>query len=450
MTATALRLVDNGSHPYGGSPRDRSSDLIGLRWRLAIGMVIAAAVVAAIFGWAGISDLSSAVVASGTVVVEGNSRKVQHPQGGVVGELLVKNGSRVAAGDLLIKLDDTQTRASLGIVLSQLIELEGRKGRLLAERNGDTAVSFSSAFVEMAPEAKRVAEGEQRLFEARLVASRGQKAQLAERIQQYEEEISGLIAQKSAKGRELTLIKDELARVTEMSNRNLVPLTRVLSMQRDHARLDGELGVILAQAARLGGQISETRLQIISIDQNRLSDAQKELRETEARIGELQERRTAAEDQLRRINLRAPIDGVVHDLSVHTVGGVIGPGELAMLIVPSNEQLSVEIRVAPGQIDQVQIGQSAILRFTAFNQRSTPEVDGTVSRISPDLSRETVGGQPYYTVRITPEADYAKKIEGKLVPGMPVEAFVESAPRSVLSYFSRPLTDQLRHALREK
>jgi HlyD family secretion protein len=233
--------------------------------------------------------------------------------------------------------------------------------------------------------------------------------------------------------------------------KNLLPVTRVLSLERDQARIEGEVGTLLAQIAKLRGQIAETRLQIIAIDDNRYSDAQKELREVEGRIAELAERKIAAEDQLRRVELRAPIDGVVHELNVHTVGGVINPAEQLMLIVPVGGSLSVEVRVPSSDIDQLKIGRNGMLRFTAFNQRTTPEVKGVLTRVSPDVVHDKETGQSYYTARITPDsADVARLGDKRLVPGMPVEAFIETSPRTALSYLAKPLMDQYERAFRER
>jgi HlyD family secretion protein len=451
MTASVVALNDNLRPSKEIRPTARPADIAELRRPLAIGLALSGLIALAVFVWGSVATLSGAVIAHGMVVVDGSSKKIQHQQGGVIGEILVRDGSKVSAGDLLVKLDDTQARALLGIVTSQLTELLGRKTRLAAERDDRDDLEFPPGFTTSGPEAERVASGERRLFHARLASASGQKAQLGERIKQNEDEIKGLTLQNSAKTRELTLIADELSRVDELYKKNLLPVTRVLSLQRDEARIEGEVGTLVAQIAKLRGQIAETRLQTIAIDQNRFSDAQKELRETEGRIAELQERKIAAEDQLRRVELRAPIDGIVHELSVHTVGGVVNPAEQLMLVVPSSDSLSVEVRVPSSDIDQLKIGRQGVLRFTAFNQRTTPEVKGVLTRLSPDAVRDKETGQFYYTARITPdEGDLARLADRELVPGMPVEAFIETSPRTALSYLTKPLTDQFERAFRER
>lgn len=428
-----------------------AADVADMRRPLVIGLVLSILIAFTVFGWGSVAKLSGAVIAHGIVVVDGSSKKIQHQQGGVVGEILVRDGSRVSAGDLLIKLDETQARALLGIVTSQLTELVGRKARLAAERDDRDDLEFPPGFAASSAEAERVASGERRLFRARIESTNGQKAQLAERIKQNEDEVKGLTQQNTSKGREVALIREELSRVDDLYKRNLLPVTRVLSLQRDETRIEGEIGTLMAQIAKLGGEIAETRLKIIAIDQNRFSDAQKDLREIEGRIAELQERKIAAEDQLRRVELRAPIDGIIHELSVHTVGGVVNPAEQLMLVVPSNDVLSVEIRIPSSDIDQLKIGRQAMLRFTAFNQRTTPEVKGTVTRLSPDATRDKDTGQFYYTARITPDSgEQARLGDHKLVPGMPVDAFVETSARTALSYLTKPLADQFERAFRER
>jgi HlyD family secretion protein len=447
MVTTAAPLDDK-------RPKSASSGAgvpSGLGPRLTAGVVISALLLVAVFGWAAVAQLSGAVIATGVIVIDNNSKKVQHPQGGVIGEIFVKNGDRVAAGDLLIRLDETQIRASFAIVRTQLIEALGRKARLMAERDDAGDVIFPDELPRMGAEAANMIDGEQRLFRARRTLTSGQKAQIEERIKQAQEEIKGLTIQHEAKGRELALIRAELSRVSELFKKSLIPITRMMSLQREETHIDGESGAVLAQIAKLGGQIAEQRLQISSIDQTKFSDAHKELRETDARIAELQEKKIAIEDQLKRINLRAPMAGVVHELNVHTVGGVIGPAEQLLLIVPSDDILSVETRVAAPDISQIRIGQSASLRFPAFNQRTTPEAKGVVTRSSPDVSVDSHSGQSYYTVRISLGADVAARLDGQsLIPGMPVEAFIETEPRNALSYLIKPLTDQFRRAFRER
>jgi len=416
--------------------------------RLLLGVTLITLMVVSVGGWAATTPIGGAVISSGFVVVESNIKKVQHPTGGIVAEISVKNGNVVNAGDIVISLDDTQARANLGIVVSQLVQLRGRKARLEAERDQADQVRFPIAFVESGEDAAAIMEGEKRLFEVRQSVKNGQIAQFTERIGQLNQEIKGITAQRDAKAEEVELMREELERLEIMRKKDLVPTTRTLQAQRDLTRLRGEWGANVAQIARSQGQISETELQIIGVTQNMQTDASKELREIEARIAELLERKVAAEDQLKRIYLRAPQTGFVHDLTVHTVGGVIGPGENVMTIVPTHDTLSVEARIGTSDIDQVAVGQQAVLRFPALNQRTTPEIRGTVTRIGADLTKDPQGNAVYFTLRIS--ISDSDREAFKIVPGMPVEAFISTHERTALSYLMKPLSDQVTRAFRER
>jgi HlyD family secretion protein len=416
--------------------------------RLLLGLTLVVLMVVSVGGWAATTPIGGAVIASGFVVVESNIKKVQHPTGGIVAQIAVKNGNLVNAGDIVISLDDTQARANLGIVVSQLVQLRGRRARLEAERDQADQVRFPVGFVESGEDAASIMEGEKRLFEVRQSVKNGQIAQFNERIGQLTQEIKGITAQRDAKAVEVELMRDELERLELMRKKDLVPTTRTLQAQRDLTRLRGEWGAHVAQIARSHGQISETELQIIGVTQNMQTDASKELREIEARIAELLERKVAAEDQLKRIYLRAPQTGFVHDLTVHTVGGVIGPGESAMSIVPTHDTLSVDVRIGTADIDQVAVGQQAVLRFPALNQRTTPEIRGTVTRVGADLTKDPQGNAVYFTVRIS--VSDSDREAFKIVPGMPVEAFISTHERTALSYLMKPLSDQVTRAFRER
>ena len=433
-----------------GTPRSGTRE-IGLNRRIGFGLGLVALLVAAIGGWAANSSLSGAIIASGKVVVESNDKKIQHPSGGVVGEILVKNGDRVNAGDLLLRLDDTQTSANLGIVMAQLIELTGRNARLAAERDGATTIMFPAGFEQSGRDAVRVADGERRLFSVKQRAADGKRAQLRARIGQYRHEIAGLTKQEKAKSKELRLVNEELKTLEKLYVKKLVPQTRLLAMERDATRIEGEHGGLISQVARTEGQINETELQILEIDETIVADSQKEYRETEARISELQERRIAAEDTLKRVDMRAPQTGVVHELAVHTIGGVVGPGDTVMLLVPDSDHSSFEVRLQPTDIDQVSIGQKAVLKFPAFNQHSTPELDGKISRLAAEISTDQQTGMTYYTARISVADDELSKLGNKhLVPGMPVEGFIQTGDRTALSYLAKPFTDQVTRAFREE
>ncbi|MCJ2081042.1 HlyD family type I secretion periplasmic adaptor subunit [Methylobacterium sp. J-090] len=405
-------------------------------------------------GWATVTQIHGAVMASGQLVVESDVKKVQHPTGGVVGTIRVHDGSRVSAGDVLITLDETQIRANLDIVLKAMDELSARRARNEAERDGAASIAFAADLGERRGSDAVVAQlldGERRLFETRRTGRDGQKAQLQQRVLQIRQEIAGLTEQAEAKAQEIALIGDELVGVRELRAKNLIALSRVTALERDAARLHGERGQLVAAQAQARGKITETELQILQIDQDMRGEVGKELADIRGRWSELAEKRVAALDQLKRTDLRAPQDGVVHQMTVHTVGGLVVPSEPAMLIVPDSDSLAVEVRVQPQEIDNVHLDQDAVLRFPAFNQRVTPEIDGIVTRISADVSQDIKTGLSYYTARIrVPEAQRDRLGKVRLVPGMPVEAYIQTGERSVLSYLLKPLADQIAKAWRER
>jgi HlyD family type I secretion membrane fusion protein len=290
-----------------------------------------------------------------------------------------------------------------------------------------------------------------RQFEIRRAAREGQRAQLKERITQLREEMHGSESQIESRKKQSAWIAKELVGVNDLWSKNLIPYTRVTALEREKERLEGERGALMAAIAQAKGKITETELQILQIDQEMRSEVGRDLADIRGKTAELVEKKVAAEDQLKRVDIRAPLDGTVFQMSVHTVGGVITTGEVLMLIVPQADALEVEVKVQPQDIDQIRLGQAASLRFTAFNQRTTPELNGEVSRISADVTEDQKTGVRYYTVRIAIPASEIARLEGqKIVPGMPVESFIQTSPRTVMSYLIRPLHDQISRAFREK
>lgn len=421
---------------------------------LMFGVGLVAFLVVGVGGWATVAEITSAVIAQGSVVVDSDIKKVQHPTGGIVGELRVRDGDKVAAGDVVVRLDDKATRANLAVVSKELDGLYARKARLEAEHKGAEVMQVPAELAGRLnePEIGHIVEGEQKLFEMRRTARNGQKAQLTERTAQIEQEIEGNLAQDRANSQEIELVGKELEGARTLWKQNLMPVGRYTELERTLPRLEGVRGQLMAAVARARGQISEIRLQIIQIDRDLATEVGEQLRQAESRISELVEHRVAAEDKLQKIDIRAPQSGIVHQLAIHAVGEVITPdGAPVMLIVPDAEELMLEARVRPQDIDQIKLGDAATIRLSAFNQRTTPEIFGKVSRISADVSSDQRTGEPYYTIRLAvPDGELARLGELRLMPGMPIEAFVQTGSRTVLSHVAKPITDHLARAFREE
>ena len=421
------------------------------------GLTMMVAFVGCIGGWAATSELAGAVIAGGSVIVESVVKKVQHPTGGVVKEILVRDGSAVEQGQIVVRLDDTLPRATLGVVRSQLDENKARHARLLAEREDSGPIAFPEDLVARKAEVtvSEAMNGEQKLFESRKAVRAGQRSQLRERIAQGNEEIRGLAAQQQAKEGEIKLIAEELVGVTDLYKKNLVSISRYMQLQRDQTRLEGERGQFIAEIARARAKISETELQIIQLEQDFRTEVLKELRDTQGKIAELVERVAAAEDQLMRVDIRAPRTGVVHSLAVHTIGGVIGNGETIMSIVPRGDELIVEAKVAPQDIDQIGLGARVVVRIMAGNQRTMPELNGVLSHVSADLTREQASAampaQVHYLVRVSlAQTELERLGDFRLLPGMPAEVFIQTQARTPLQYLIKPLRDQIARSFHER
>jgi HlyD family secretion protein len=450
-------MTQDATTSDSGLPRAIARDLEeqrGSQRRLIVaGLAVAGLFVGGLGVWAATVPLAGAVVSSGFVVVDTNVKTVQHPTGGVIGEIRVRDGARVREGDLLIRLDETVTRANLQVVVKQLNELLSRQSRLEAERDGAAELSIPAELAARAedPEVRRSLEGERTLFQARRTAREGQRLQLKQRIDQVREEIVGLTAQETARRRQVALIERELVDIRDLFARNLVPRTRLVELEREAARLAGDVGQFVSERARAEGRITESELQILQIDQELRREVSTELREVQTKFGELVERRVAAEDVLKRIDIRAPQTGTVHQLSYHTVGGVIPTGQPIMQIVPGDDVLVIEIRVAPQDIDKVAVGQAAFIRFTSFPQGTTPELAGSITRVSADVVREQQTNSIYFTARVAVgEGELAKLGANRIVPGMPAEVFVRTGDRTALAYLMKPISDQINRAFRER
>ncbi|MEE4238800.1 MAG: HlyD family type I secretion periplasmic adaptor subunit [Anderseniella sp.] len=410
-------------------------------------------VMGSVAGWAALSEIRGAVIASGQLVVDGNTKRIQHRDGGIVAEILVKDGDLVKAGDLLLRLDDTDARAELGIIETIRAEWLAKGARLKAERDGASQISFPAELLarQDQPVIAELLEGQERLFTSQKASVDGRVKQLDERIEQLNKEIAGIEAQLLARQQQRKLISKELRSMQQLLEKGLVQVTRVLALEREQARLDGETGQHEAQIARARGQISEIRVQILQIKDDAQTKTLGELREAEAKVAEFDERRIAVAAKLKRVDIRSPRDGYVHQLAVHTIGGVIGAGDPVMIIVPEEDPLIVEVKVRPQDIDQVHAGQEAVMRFPNAVSSITPQISGEVLFVSADLKQPEPNEPPFYTVRLQLSEGEAVKLNGlELKAGMPAEAHMQTASRSPLSYLLKPFRDQLQHAMRER
>ena len=433
--------------------KDSIATRSSLRRHERAGLAIVLFVVGGVGSWAAATQISGAIIAPGTLVVETYVKKVQHPTGGIVGEILARDGDKVEAGAVLVRLDDTIARSTHAIITKRLHEMLARKARLEAERDGRASLTIPNELKANSedPAVAAVISAEQRLLAVRKTSREGQEEQLRQRIEQLNQEISGLKAQSEAKGREVEFIQRELEGARQLWSQNLMPISKMTALEREATRVSGEKAKLISDMARARAQIAETKLQIIQIDRNLESDVARELGEIDAKIGEFIERKVAAEADLQRIDIRAPQAGIVHQSIAHTVGGVINAGEVIMLVVPESDDLTIEAKVSPADVDQVHVGQEASLRFSAFSQRTTPEISGVVKRRSADITRDQMSGATYYTVHVSMNPDEVARLgQISLVPGMPVEVFIKTDDRRVISYLVKPLTDQIARAFREQ
>jgi HlyD family secretion protein len=445
-------VADTGLASGGTTRKDSTTSADGVGAHIAFGIVLAAALAGGVGWWAGASSIAGAIVASGTVVVESNVKKVQQQAGGTVRAILVRNGDHVRAGDTLVRFDDRVAAASLEIVSQQLDRARLRMARLAAEAAGSTVMTIPSDLAERAtePDLAAVIAGEKTLLTSDFGLLNNKKGQLETRNGQYLEQIEGLKAQRGAAQDALELSQGDLPNVEDLYNRKLAPRDRLTALKMQIVQQKGEIGRLTAAIAEAEGRISENAVIGFQIVEDFRKSANSDLRDTETKEAELIERRRVAQSQLDDTVVVAPQDGVVQELNVHTVGGVVAPGETMMMIVPGSDELVIDAQVAPQHIDEVYAGQPVVVRFSAFDRTSTPECHGTVKSVSADLIRDTTNRTAYYSVRIdvSDEATCLGK-DKTLLPGMPTELHIQTGERTVWSYIFKPLTDQIMRSFRE-
>jgi HlyD family secretion protein len=414
----------------------------------------AAAILLGGFGiWSVMAEISGAIVASGQLEVEQNRQVVQHPDGGVVAEILVKEGQTVATGDMLLKLDGAMLNSELAIVEGQLFEIMARRARLTAERDDGDVLLFPAELEEVAKTRAEVAElvdGQVRLFAARRDTLARQVEQLGERRKQIESQIGGITAQSEALTAQLDLIRQELADQQSLLDKGLAQASRVLALQREEARLRGQVGELSATAGQARERITEIEIETLGLAAGRREEASTQLRDIGSQELELAERRRALTEQIARLEIRAPVSGIVLGLQVTTPRSVIRPADPVLYLIPQDRPLVIAAQVPTIHIDQVHVGQDVKLVFSAFSSRTTPELHGHVTVVSADAFSDQNTGASFYRAEIELNEGEREKLEGReLIPGMPVEAFIKTDDRTPLAYLLKPFTDYFNRAFRE-
>lgn len=424
-----------------------------VRRPMALGISALIVLVAGFGGWSVSSTLSGAIVASGQIEVDRNRQAIQHPEGGVVAELLVDEGDRVAEGQVLVRLDAAEATTELAVALARLAETGARRTRLTAERDGAVAFTFDErlhAFGAMNPDIADVLSGQQNLFAARADTLAREEEQLRGRITQIGTQVDAMRAQEAALEEQITLVTEELSRREDLLDRGSGTVEPVVRLRQELAQLRGQLGQVIAGRAEAAERIIETELAIFQITTSRREQAIAELREIRVVEQELSERAANLERRIARLELRAPVAGTIHGLTIFGTGSVLRPADPFAYIVPEGRPLVISARVPAIDIDQVFEGQSVSLRFPAFDQRTMPDVRGRVAQVSADAFVDEVSGSSFYRTEITMPDDQAQLLEGRvLIPGMPVTAFIRTEDRTPLAYLLEPFAAYFSRAMRE-
>jgi len=432
----------------------RENSAWSARKPLIIGLIGLVLLVGGFGTWAAFTQISGAIIAPGRIEVDQNRQVVQHPDGGVVSAIEVKEGDKVSTGQVLVRLDPGELKSELSIIENQLAELMARRGRLEAERDGRDTLTFDPLLIEISAgntDASGLMIGQKTLFEARAQTVAAEIDQLDKRRGQISNQIDGIEAQQAALARQLDLIEMELTDQQSLLDRGLAQATRVLGLQREQARLSGTMGDLAAQKAEAEGRITEIEISILKLGTDRREEAITTLRDLQFRELELREQRRALIEQMGRLDITAPLSGVVYNLQVFALRSVIRPADPVLFIVPQDRPLVINARVDSIHVDKLFVGQEVTLRFSALDQRTTPELFGRVTQISADAFEDEATRASYYRAEIAlSEGEQARLPEGStLIPGMPVEAFIRTADRTPLAYLVKPFTDYLAKAFRE-
>ncbi|WP_166417944.1 HlyD family type I secretion periplasmic adaptor subunit [Cochlodiniinecator piscidefendens] len=431
-----------------------NSSRFSARPQLVLGFLTLLLLVGGFGGWSVFAEISGAIVASGQVEVEQNNQIVQHPDGGVVSEILVEEGDIVNVDDVLVRLDPTALLSELTLVEGQLFEILARRARFEAERDDRAEISYDPELIEAAPDnadLRSLLAGQDRLFLARRHSLDQQIEQLGNRRQQLEDQIVGIRAQQDALVQQLELLDEEYESQADLLERGLAQATRVLSLQREKARLSGQQGELAASVAQTEGRITETEIEILRIRSTRREESIAELRDVQAQQFELEERRRNLTEFLSRLEVRAPVSGIVYGMQVFAEQSVLRPADPILYLIPQDRPLIIASRVDPTHIDQIYVSQEVILRFPTFDARTTPELFGRIVKISADAFTDEASQQSFYRAEIILPEDEAAKLPDDLalIPGMPVESFIRTQDRSPLQYLIKPFSDYFVRAFRE-
>lgn len=429
-----------------------AKNLWSVRTPVVTGLITLLLVIVCFGGWSVLTTITGAIVASGRIEVAQNRQIVQHLDGGVVASIHVTESQQVEAGDLLLRLDDAALKSELTIIEGQFYEILARRGRLEAERDDRNVVTFDKYLTSTAthPDVAGLIEGQRRLFAARRESMAQQTAQLSKRSGQIDSQIAGIDAQSKALEVQLGLIQQELSAQQDLMNKGLAQSSRVLALQRETARLQGQMGEFLATRAQSEGRVTEIEIEVLKLAAARREDANSQLREIGYRELELAERRRALIERIARLDIVAPASGIVLGLQITTPRAVLRPADVALYLVPQDRPLVITVQVPPMQIDQVHVGQPVTLVFSAFPARTTPELTGQITAVSADVLTDQRTQMPYYRTEIVLGVGEQAKLKGlTLIPGMPVEAFIRTDDRTPLAYLLKPFTDYFHRAFRE-
>lgn len=420
---------------------------------LIVGSVSALLLFGGLGGWLYFANIAGAVIGQGVVVVEGKPKTLQHLDGGIVTQINVTNGDFVEKETLLVKLDDTLLRSNLEIYSNRLRETTARQARLIAERDVVDTIEWSDNLLTLLGVSvdEQIKAGQKKLFEVRKITRTGQKELLGKKISQFHNQTTGVIALKSSKNSQIALLEEELGGVRILKKKGLASTTKLLALERQKEDLVGRNAEHDAELARINNSISETEIQMLQVEREFQQSVLTELRQIDQEVNDISQQLHATSEKLKRVEIRAPVAGIIHELAVATIGGVVAPGSSILQVIPQDDKFEIEVNIEPQFIDELSAGQHTVLRFTTFNQRTTPEIDGSVKNISPNSVINPQTGIPFYKVMVEIAPIELAKLNGqKLVPGMPVEAFIQTKQRSPLSYLAKPLLDQMRHVGREE